>query len=76
MRLIPCEPQFLWCVGWWYKLLIFGFLAALFYHSLAGIRHLFMDLGFGETLVSARRSAWFVLLLAVIIIVALGVWIC
>jgi len=41
----------------WCKLVIFAFTSAWIYHLLAGIRHLFMDMGLGETLVAAQRSA-------------------
>ncbi|MDF1828212.1 MAG: succinate dehydrogenase, cytochrome b556 subunit [Legionellaceae bacterium] len=50
----------------WYKLAILAFAAALIYHVLAGVRHLLMDMGFGESLVAARRSAFVVIGLAVI----------
>lgn len=39
------------------KCLLLIFLAALFYHLLAGIRHLVMDVGIGERLSQARFSA-------------------
>lgn len=57
------------------KLILWAFSSAITYHLLAGIRHLFMDMGFGETLVSARRSAILILVLAVIAVASLGVWI-
>ena len=50
----------------WYKLVILAFTSAFMYHLLAGIRHVFMDMGFGETLVAARRSSVFVIGLSVI----------
>lgn len=50
----------------WYKLGVLAFVAALIYHVFAGIRHLLMDMGFGESLVAARRSASVVIGLAVI----------
>lgn len=49
-------------------------LSSLAYHLLAGIRHILMDMGLGETLKSARLSAKIVLLLSIICIVLLGVW--
>ena len=57
------------------KLILWGFSSAFVYHLIAGIRHLFMDLGHGETLIQARRSAVFVVALAVISAIGLGVWI-
>lgn len=58
-----------------YKLVIWAFGAALVYHLFAGIRHMIMDLGFGEQLESARRSAILVIALGVISTLFLGIWI-
>lgn len=58
-----------------YKVILWVFGAALIYHVLAGIRHLFMDMGFGEHLHAARRSAVLVIVLAVILSIFLGIWI-
>lgn len=59
-----------------HKLMLWGFSTALMYHVIAGMRHLIMDLGFGEHLVAARRSAFLVIILSVLIAISLGVWIC
>lgn len=56
------------------KLILWASLAALIYHLLAGIRHLFMDLGIGESLEGGRRGAVAVLVLSVILILLVGVW--
>jgi succinate dehydrogenase / fumarate reductase cytochrome b subunit len=58
-----------------YKLVMWVFGAALIYHVLAGIRHLIMDMGFGEHLNAGRRSAVLVIVLAVILTIFLGFWI-
>ncbi|MFI4918926.1 MAG: succinate dehydrogenase, cytochrome b556 subunit [Legionellales bacterium] len=58
-----------------YKLLLWAFSAALIYHVLAGIRHMLMDIGIGEHLCAARRSAIFIIVLAVISTLFLGIWI-
>ncbi|MDF1684695.1 MAG: succinate dehydrogenase, cytochrome b556 subunit [Legionellaceae bacterium] len=50
----------------WYKIGIFAFTAALIYHLIAGIRHLLMDMGLGESLVAARRSSLVVIGLSVV----------
>src|SRR5581483_3124942 len=42
----------------WIKAIFWLFLVALFGHTLAGIRHLFMDLGWGETIRAGRFTAW------------------
>ena len=49
----------------WHKCVIWAFSAAWLYHLLAGIRHLLMDIGVGETLDAARRSALIVIGLSV-----------
>lgn len=58
-----------------HKLLLWAFSAALVYHLLAGIRHLLMDLGFGEDVNAGRHSAIFVIVLTVILTIFLGIWI-
>lgn len=57
------------------KVLLWGFSAAFVYHLIAGIRHMMMDLGFGEGLHAGRVSANVVIVLAIILAVILGVWI-
>jgi succinate dehydrogenase / fumarate reductase cytochrome b subunit len=57
------------------KLLLWGFSAAMMYHIIAGIRHILMDIGWGEHLNTARMSATTVIILAVIVTILLGVWI-
>ena len=52
---------------------LLGWLAAFFYHLANGIRHLVWDLGYGFELKTANASAWFVLLLTVIL--TAGYWI-
>ncbi len=56
------------------KLIIFGTLTALIYHFFAGCRHLLMDVGFGEGLDCARKSAVLVMVLTVISMIGVGVW--
>lgn len=57
------------------KLLLWVFGAAWIYHLLAGIRHMLMDIGLGETVATGRRSAITVITLAIILTILLGVWI-
>ncbi len=57
------------------KLILWAFSTALIYHVLAGIRHMLMDLGLGEHLETGRRSATFVIILAIILAIFLGIWI-
>ena len=56
------------------KLLILAFLFALFYHLVAGIRHLLMDAGVGEELKSARLSAGLVIVLSISLTVLMGIY--
>lgn len=56
------------------KFLLWVFGAAWIYHVIAGIRHMLMDLGYGEQLNAGRRSAVVVIILAIILTVILGVW--
>lgn len=56
------------------QLVIWGALAALAYHLVAGIRHLIMDCGIGETLEGGVRGAKIVLVSAVILIALAGAW--
>lgn len=62
--------------GTCYKFLLWAFSTALIYHLIAGIRHILLDIGIGEHVVMARRSAITVIVLATILAVFLGVWIC
>lgn len=57
------------------KLVIWGLLSALLYHLVAGIRHLFMDAGVGETLEGGKAGSKIVLAVAVVLIVLAGVWV-
>lgn len=56
-----------------HKLILWAFGSALIYHLLAGIRHLLMDLGYGESLRAGRRSAIFVIALTIILAFILGI---
>ncbi|CAM2920736.1 succinate dehydrogenase, cytochrome b556 subunit [Legionella worsleiensis] len=58
-----------------YKLVLWAFSASLAYHILAGIRHIIMDMGFGEHLESSRRTSIMVIILSVILTIILGIWI-
>lgn len=57
------------------KLLLWVFSAAIVYHLLAGIRHLIMDMGFGEGLDAGRRSAVTVITLSIVLTILIGIWI-
>jgi succinate dehydrogenase / fumarate reductase cytochrome b subunit len=56
------------------KFLLWGSLSALIYHLIAGIRHLFMDIGIGEELNSGRLSAKWAMGVSIVFIVLTGFW--
>ena len=58
------------------RFLLWVLLSAVSFHFLAGIRHMLMDCGLGETLGTARFTAYFLMLLAGIVVVFVGVWLC
>ncbi len=64
-----------WMSSFVVKFIVWGMLSALIYHIVAGVRHLIMDLGYGETLQTGRLGAKLVLIIAVILIIIAGVWI-
>jgi len=57
----------------WRKLLLWAFCSAWVYHVMAGIRHILMDIGIGERLEAGRRIAVFVIFLAIVLIIFLGI---
>jgi succinate dehydrogenase / fumarate reductase, cytochrome b subunit len=50
-------------------------LAALYYHVIAGIKHLLMDMGYFEEKVSGRIASIVVMILGVVGVIGIGVWI-
>ncbi len=57
------------------KLLIWAVVSALIYHSLAGIKHLVMDMGIGETMAGGILGVRIVVALSVVLILLAGIWI-
>jgi succinate dehydrogenase / fumarate reductase cytochrome b subunit len=57
------------------KFIIWGVVSALMYHLVAGVKHLFMDLGYFEELDSGRNAAIANMVIAAVLIVLAGVWI-
>ena len=49
-------------------------LAALFYHLVAGIRHMLMDLGYAESLKGGRIGSYTVFAITVILLFLAGIW--
>lgn len=54
------------------KLMVWGVLSALIYHSVAGIKHLIMDLGIGETLEGGQTGARLVIVVSGVLIILMG----
>jgi len=57
------------------KLVVWAILAVLLYHLVAGIRHLIMDAGVGESLEGGQRGAKLVFIISVVLILLVGGWI-
>lgn len=57
------------------KFIIWGVVSALLYHLVAGVKHLFMDMGYFEELDSGRSAAIANMIIAAVFIVLAGVWI-
>jgi len=57
------------------KLVVWAIMAVLLYHLVAGIRHLVMDAGVGETLEGGQRGAKLVFIISVVLILLVGGWI-
>lgn len=56
------------------KIATFLTLAPLIYHLVAGVRHLIMDFGWGESLEGGQLGAKIVFAASIILILAMGVW--
>ncbi len=59
--------------SWIGQLMLIGWSAAFFFHLANGIRHIVWDFGYGFELPTANASAWFVLVLTVILTAAFWV---
>lgn len=57
------------------KLITWAILSMLAYHIVAGIRHLLMDGGIGESLAGARLGSYISITSGVVMTALLGVWI-
>lgn len=56
------------------KIILWMFLTAFGYHLVAGIRHLVMDMGYGEALRNARMSARIIIGITVVWSILIGIW--
>lgn len=57
------------------KFVVWGVVSALMYHFVAGVKHLFMDMGHFEELESGRMAAKANLVIAAVLILLVGVWV-
>ncbi|KGJ87773.1 succinate dehydrogenase, cytochrome b556 subunit [Colwellia psychrerythraea] len=60
--------------GLFFSFIIFGCLSALTYHLLAGVRHLFMDMGYFEELASGNATAKLIMIMWLAVSAVIGVW--
>lgn len=64
-----------WLDTLWVKLLVWAVVAGLLYHLVAGIKHLLMDMGIGESLEGGLLGARLVIVISALAIILAGVWI-
>jgi succinate dehydrogenase / fumarate reductase cytochrome b subunit len=57
------------------RLVVWAVLAGLIYHAVAGVKHLLMDFGVGETLEGGLKAARITFAVAAVLIAAAGVWV-
>jgi succinate dehydrogenase / fumarate reductase cytochrome b subunit len=57
------------------KLVLWAVVSGLIYHSLAGVKHLVMDMGIGETMAGGILGVRIVVALSAILILLAGIWI-
>ena len=57
-----------------FKLILLAVLAGLIYHSVAGVKHLILDMGIGETLEGGELGAKLVIVFSVVLILLAGAW--
>ena len=57
------------------KFAMWAVLSGLIYHSVAGIKHLIMDLGIGETMEGGVMGSRIVIASSVVLILLAGLWI-
>ncbi len=57
------------------KALVWLVLCGFIYHTTAGVKHLIMDLGIGETLEGGKKGAQITLVVAIVLMLLAGVWV-
>lgn len=56
------------------KIILWLILVALLYHLVAGIRHLLMDCGIGESLSGGRQGSKITLGVTIVLAIIMGIW--
>ncbi len=62
-----------WITKPWLKFIAWGILVALFYHLIAGVRHLLMDMHIGDSKSWGRHLSWLVIIISIGFAAFLGV---
>ncbi|MFC3853079.1 succinate dehydrogenase, cytochrome b556 subunit [Salinispirillum marinum] len=57
------------------KFITWGLLSSLAYHLVAGIKHLIMDTGIGETKEGGKLGAQITIVVSVVLFILAGVWV-
>jgi succinate dehydrogenase / fumarate reductase cytochrome b subunit len=57
------------------SLVLWAIVSGVIYHSVAGVKHLLMDLGIGETLEGGQTGAKITIAVSVVLIFLAGLWI-
>jgi succinate dehydrogenase / fumarate reductase cytochrome b subunit len=57
------------------KLVLWAIVSGLIYHMLAGVKHLVMDMGIGETMAGGVLGVRIVVGLSMVLIILAGIWI-
>lgn len=69
------ELQSMFANDFIWQFILWAITASVAYHVIAGVRHLLMDMGIGESLEGGTRGAWMVIVLGVLAAIGLGVWV-
>lgn len=60
--------------GFFMFLVMWGILSAIIFHMVAGIKHLIMDMGYGESIEGARLGSKIVIGVTGVLVIIVGVW--
>lgn len=63
-----------WFSTFYIKFLLWLLLIPFFFHLVAGIRHLLMDVHIGESLEGGRMTSWATFIITGILVILAGVW--